>query len=101
MNLFKPTPQEIVEKSLKLTDLLGELDDLIEKLYVLSEDICYNYIERINFNTERGKLNAEIDLNIVKVMMGVTRRYIINASEISKKLSDLSNDILQALKEEL
>lgn len=97
MNLLKSIPDEIVEKSIELTDLLSELDGLIEKIDVLSNDVCDNHIEKINFKTERGKLNAEYDFNIIKVMMDVLCNYIAEVSEISRKVPKLSNDIYESL----
>ncbi len=97
MNLLKSIPEEIVEKSIELTDLLSELDGLIEKIDVLSNDVCDNHIEKINFKTERGKLNAEYDFNIIKVMMDVLCNYIAEVSEISRKVPKLSNDIYESL----
>ena len=93
MNLLKSTPDEIVKKSIELTDLLLELDSLIEKIQVLSGDISDNYIERINFKTERGKLNAEYDFAIIKVMIDVLCNYVAEAGEISRKVPKLSSDI--------
>lgn len=97
MNLPKLTPQETIEKSFELTDLLSKLDGLIEKIDVLSSDICENYIEKINFNTEKGRLTAEIDFNIVKVMMDILLDCISEASEISDELPELSNNIYESL----
>ena len=97
MNLLKSIPDEIVEKSIELTDLLSELDGLIEKIDVLSNDVCDNHIEKINFKTERGKLNAEYDFNIIKVMMDVLCNYIAEVSEISRKVPKLSSDIYESL----
>lgn len=97
MNLLKSIPEEIVEKSIELTDLLSELDGLIEKIDVLSNDVYDNHIEKINFKTERGKLNAEYDFNIIKVMMDVLCNYIAEVSEISRKVPKLSNDIYESL----
>lgn len=97
MNLLKSIPDEIVEKSIELTDLLSELDGLIEKIDVLSNDVCDNHIEKINFKTERGKLNAEYDFNIIKVMMDVLCNYIAEVSESSRKVPKLSNDIYESL----
>lgn len=49
-----------------------------EKIFVLSADVFENYIEKINFKTERGKITAEIDFNIIKVMIDVIHSYIIS-----------------------
>ena len=97
MNLLKSKHDEIVEKSIELTDLLSELDGLIEKIAVLGNDVCDNHIEKINFKTERGKLNAEYDFDIIKVMMDVLCNYIAEASEISRKVPKLSSDIYERL----
>ena len=97
MNSQKSTPEEIVKKSIELTDLLSELDVLIEKIQVLSGDVCDNHIEKINFKTERGKLNAEYDFDIIKVMMDVLCNYIAEASEVSRKVPKLSSDIYESL----
>lgn len=100
MKKTKLKSQELIKKSLALTDSVTELNNLIEKIFVLSGDVFENYIEKINFKTERGKLTAEIDFNIIKVMIDVIHSYIFNALEISKNLPELSNDILEMLKEE-
>lgn len=99
MNLLKSIPDEIVKKSIELTDLLSELDGLIEKIHVLSDDVCDNYIEKINFKSPRGKLTAELDFNIIKVMMDVLCNYIAEASAISKNVPKLSSDIYDSLVE--
>ena len=100
MNLLKSTTDEIVRKSIELTDLLSEVDSLIEKIQILSNDVTDNYIEKINFKTERGKLNAEYDFDIIKVMMDVLCNYVAEVSEISRKVPKLSSDIYGCLVEE-
>ena len=100
MKKTKLKSQELIKKSLTLTDSVTELNNLIEKIFVLSGDVFENYIEKINFKTERGKITAEIDFNIIKVMIDVIHSYIFNALEISKNLPELSEDILEMLKEE-
>ena len=97
MNLLKSKHDEIVKKSIELTDLLSEMDSLIEKIEVLCNGVCDNHIEKINFKTERGKLNAEYDFTIIKVMMDVLCNYIAEASEISRKVPKLSSDIYESL----
>lgn len=97
MNLQKTASEEIVKKSIELTDLLSELDSIIEKIHILSDDVCDNHIEKINFKSPRGKLTAELDFDIIKVMMDVLCNYIAEASEISKKVPKLSSDIYDSL----
>ena len=99
MNFTKTISKETIEKLVNLTDSLSDLNNLIEKLYVLSGDVYDNYINRINFKTERGKLNAENDFNIIKVMMEVINSYIVEASEISRNLPEMSDNILDVLRE--
>ena len=99
MNKNELKSQELIKKSLSLADSLSELDYLIKKLHVLSDNMYDNYIEKINFKTERGKLTAEMDFNIIKVMMDIMCSYIAEASEISKNLPELSNDIFDELKD--
>lgn len=101
MNKNKSDSQELIQKSLTLADSVTEIDSILEKLYVLSSDVFENYIEKINFKTERGKLNAEMDFNIIKVMMDVIHTYIVEASEISRNLPALSDNILDEVKEAL
>lgn len=101
MNKNKLDSQELIKKSLSLADSVTEIDSILKKLYVLSSDVFENYIEKINFKTERGRLSAEIDFNIIKVMMDVIHTYIVQASEISRNLPALSDNILDELKEEL
>ena len=48
MNLQKETPEEILKKSIELTDLLSELNGLIEKIHILSDDVSDNHIEKIS-----------------------------------------------------
>ena len=97
MNLQKATPEEILKKSIELTDLLSELNGLIEKIHILSDDVSDNHIEKINFKSPLGKLAAELDFNIIKVMMDVLCNYIAEASKISKKVPKLSSDIYDSL----
>ena len=101
MNKNKLNSQELIQKSLTLVDSVTEIDSILEKLYVLSSDVFENYIEKINFKTERGRLNAEMDFNIIKVMMDVIHTYIVEAVDISRNLPVLSDNILDELKEEL
>ena len=100
MKKTKLKSQELIKKSLTLTDSVTELNNLIEKIFVLSGDVFENYIEKIDFKTERGKQTAEIDFNIIKVMIDVMHSYIFNALEISRYLPELSEDILETLKKE-
>ncbi len=92
------TNENILEKAITLTDSLAELNFLLERLELLSDDIWGNYIEHINFKTERGKLTAEYDFNIVKVMTGVVHNYIVEASKIAGNLPEISKEILQEIK---
>ena len=101
MNKNKSDSRELIQKSLSLADSVAEIDSILEKLHVLSSDIFENYIEKINFKTERGRLNAEMDFNIIKVMMDVIHSYIVQASDISRSLPALSDNILDELKEKL
>lgn len=100
MNKNKLDSRELIQKSLSLADSVTEIDSILEKLYVLSSDVFENYIEKINFKTERGRLNAEMDFNIIKVMMDVIHTYIVEATEISRSLPALSDNIIEELKEE-
>lgn len=97
----KSNSQELIKKSVTLTDSIAELDAIIEKIYVISSDVFENYIEKMNFKTEKGKLTAEYDFNIIKVMIDVMQSYIARASRISQNLPELSDNILEEIKEEL
>ena len=99
MNKNKLYSQELIEKLITLTDSLSELNATIEKIYVLNSDVFENYIEKINFRTERGKLTAEIDISIIKVMMDVICNYIEHAMELSSNLPQLSDNILTEIRE--
>ena len=90
--------KEIIENLIDLTDSLSELNLLIERINILSDDLCGNHIEKIDFRTERGRVNAEIDFSIIKVMADVIHDHITEASEISENLPKLSTDILESLK---
>ena len=92
------TNENILEKAITLTDSLAELNFLLERINLLSDDVCGNYIEHINFKTERGRLTAEYDFNIVKAMTGVVHNYIVEASKIAGNLPELLNEILDILK---
>ena len=99
MNKNKLDSRELIQKSRSLADSVADVDSILEKLYILSSDVFENYIEKINFKTERGRLNAEMDFNIIKVMMDVIHSYIVRASDISRNLPVLSDNILEELKE--
>lgn len=99
MNKNKSDSRELIQKTRSLADSVAEIDSILEKLHVLSSDVFGNYIEKINFKTERGRLNAEMDFNIIKVMMDVIHSYIVQAFDISRNLPVLSDDILEKLKE--
>jgi len=99
MNKNKLDSRELIQKSRSLADSVADVDSIFEKLYILSSDVFENYIEKINFKTERGRLNAEMDFNIIKVMMDVIHSYIVRASDISRNLPVLSDNILEELKE--
>lgn len=101
MNKNKTESSELIKKSLSLADSVTEIDSILKKLYVLSSDVFENYIEKINFKTERGRLNAEMDFNVIKVMMDVIHSYIVEATRISGGLPLLSESILEEIKEEL
>ena len=92
------TNENIFQKAITLTDSLAELKFLLERISILSDDVCGNYIEHINFKTERGKLTAEYDFNIVKAMTGVVHNYIVEALEIVGNLPEISQEILQEIK---
>ena len=100
MKKHKVKSQELVKKSLTLTDSLSELEAILEKLYVLSSDVFENHIEKFDLKTERGKLTAELDFDIIKTMIDVMHSYIVKASEISRNLPIISDSILEDLKEE-
>lgn len=101
MNKNKSDSRELIQKTLGLADSVAEIDSILEKLYVISSDVFENYIEKINFKTEKGRLTAEYDFNIIKVMTDVIHTYIVEALEISKNLPVLSDNILDELKEVL
>ena len=67
MNLLKLPTKEIVKKSIELTDLLSELDGLIEKIHVLSDDVCDNYIaEASEISKNVPKLSSEIYDSLIR-----------------------------------
>ena len=92
------TNENILEKAITLTDSLAELNFLLERINLLSDDVCGNYIEHINFKTERGRLTAEYDFNIVKAMIGLVHNYIVEASKIAGNLPEISQEIFQEIK---
>lgn len=81
----------VVEEMVLLTDSLAQLDSLIQKLDLLSEDFCYNYLENID-------LRSEAEIKLIKTMAEVIRDYSSNAVQISAGLPDLSEKILESIR---
>ncbi len=79
------------EKMLFLTDSISQLDSIIQKLDLLSEDFCYNYLEHIDFCSES-------EIKLIKTMAEVMRDYSGNAAQISAQLPDLSENILETIR---
>ena len=83
-----------LEKMVLLTDNVAQLDNIIQKLDLLSEDFCYNYLGHLDMFSE----TAEADLKLVKTMAEVIRDYSSNASQISAKLPDISESLLENIR---
>lgn len=81
----------VVEGMVLLTDSLAQLDSLIQKLDLLSEDFCYNYLKNID-------LRSEAEIKLIKTMAEVIRDYSSNAIQISASLPDLSEKILESIR---
>ena len=86
---------KLFQEMLSLADSITDLDFVIDKINILSEDICLNYVEKINLNSERGKLTAEYDIKVVKSILEILHSYIIKASALSSSLPELSKNILE------
>ena len=81
----------VIEKMLFLTDSIAQLDNLIQKLDLLGEDFCYNYLGHLD-------LSSEAEIKLVKTMAEVIRDYSGNAAQLFSKLPDLSENILEAIR---
>ena len=80
-----------------MADSLTELDLLLEKLTILSQDLSFNYLDKIDINTQRGKLTAEYDLNIARVKSDVIYDYALHSKELTENLLELSKISLASI----
>lgn len=85
--------------AIEIIDTLAELDFSLEKADVLSSEVLNDYLEKITFDTEKGRLTAKYDLNIAKVKEEVVCNYIAKSVESIEKLKELSENILKILQE--
>ena len=81
----------IVSKVIFLTDIVAQLDNLLQKLDLLSEDFCYNYLEHIN-------LRSELEIKLVKTMAEIIRDYSNSSAQMSAQLPDLAENLLENIR---
>ena len=81
-----------LEKMVFLTDSIAQLDNIIQKLDLLSEDFCYIYLE--NF------ASSETEIKLIKTMAEVIRDYSSNASQISAGLPGLAENLIENIRRE-
>ena len=86
------TNESIIKRAISLIDNLAQLDSMIQKLDMLSNDFCYNYLE--NFDVSLENINAEHELKLIKTMAEVMRDYSSEAAKISSNLPDAMENIL-------
>lgn len=67
-----------------------QLNSILEKVSVLSDDIVELYINRINLKTQWGLNCAEHELNIARLKSEVLQTYVCDTEKIAKKLLNLS-----------
>ncbi len=89
--------KDITQKAVLLTDNLAKLDGIIQKLDVLSDDFCYNYLEHFDVSTDN--INAKHEIKLIKTMAEVLRDYSFEAAKISAALLGTAESILKNIRE--
>ena len=99
MKNFKEKTKSISDMSLQIADYISELNSLLQKIAVLTDDISSNYLEKINLKSERGLYEAEYDINIIKLKTDMLIGYVFPATRILEKLVKYSGEITNNIKE--
>lgn len=77
----------------KIADVACELNMLIEKVNVLTEDIYINFFYNSDLKSERGKHIAEYDYQVAAIKSDMIRGYMTDAVKKSNELLALSDNI--------
>lgn len=100
MKKFEEIPKEKVKMAFYITEYIEELNYVLEKIDMLVYDLSENYLERINFKTEKGRLTAEYDIKIARVKADVMRDYMQQTSIVQNELTKLAKANFEMVKEE-
>ena len=92
------TQQNTKKIFVQMADCISELDMLLEKINVLTDDIFTNCLEKIDLKSERGRFCAEYDINLARIKASMVRCFVIPAVEKSNLLLALSDEISRVVK---
>ena len=86
---------------IEIVDSISNLNFLLEKADFLAGEVLHDYLDTINFKTEKGRMSAEYELSIAKVKSSVAWDYIIQAKELAERVLNESNATLDFIKKHL
>lgn len=82
--------EELKDIMIQISDYISELEILIDNVNVLSEEMHTNLINQIDLETGIEKFILQRDLKIYAIKSGMIREFMLRASEIMNKLTNLT-----------
>lgn len=89
----------IVKESLfEITEYVSQLDFILNRIEVLSDDVMEQVCGRINLKTERGLTCARHELEIAKIKVDLLQSCVCEAVSEIKKLTELSENTYEIVR---
>lgn len=92
------TKKELISMAMTMADHISELDSLLEKVDVLTDELLTDYIEKMDLRSEVGVFAAKYNFRAARIKGDMIRRFITPATELSEMLTQDSGELLQAIK---
>ena len=86
------------DKIFQILEHAEQLNLILEKVLVLSDDIVELYINRINLKTQQDLNYAEHELNIASIKAEVLQTYVCNTAKMAENLFDLTEAVYEYIK---
>ncbi len=100
MNTQKNAEVDKINLTVLLDDCVGNLDFLLEKVGLLTEDIYINYSKRMELSSECGRIEAENNFRIARIRSDILCNYMHEIRKVMPELQKITHTLYEVIKEE-
>ena len=100
MNIQKNADVDKINLTVLLEDCVGNLDFLLEKVGLLTEDIYINYSKRMDLSSECGRVEAENIFRIAHIRSDILCNYMLEIRKMMPELQKIAHTLYETMKEE-